>query len=97
MDEQLARRPSGLNAGRLFSLRVALGAVIYQSERHEIPLTQAMMLAAKKFGEGTVRNALRIYPDKASIAALHTLDCLTSDTVLESPDPDRSSDWPRKG
>lgn len=78
VDEELARRVDRPNAGRWLSLRVALGSVIYQSERHKIPLTQAMALAAKKFGESSVRRALRMFPDDASIAALQALDCLTN-------------------
>jgi len=88
MDEQDAARSGGRNVGPWFSLRVALGSVIYQAERHGIPLTQAMALAVKRFGESTVRKALRMFPDDDSIAALLALDCLTSDAKVESPDLD---------
>ena len=86
IDEAIPPISDGLKSGRRLSFRVALGSVIYQAERYGIPLTQAMALAARKFGENTVRDALNSYPDDASIAALRALDCLTNGE-LESPDP----------
>jgi hypothetical protein len=88
IDEQDATRSAGRTVGPRLSLRVALGSVIYQADRHGIPLTQAMALAVKRFGESTVRKALMLFPDDASIAALLALDCLASHATLESPDLD---------
>ena len=88
IDEQDATRAGGPNVGPRFSLRVALGSVIYQADRHGIPLTQAMALAAKRFGESAVRKALMMIPDEDSIAALLALDCLASHAELKSPDLD---------
>ena len=88
MDEENVPRSGGLTVGPRLSFRVALGSVIYQAKRNGIPLTQAMALAAKRFGESTVRKALMMFPDEDSIAALLALDCLVSDVNLESPDLD---------
>jgi hypothetical protein len=90
MDDARPPRSGGPSGDRWLSFRVTLGSVIYQAERYGIPLTQAMTLAARKFGEGTVRKALSIFPDDTSIAALHALDCLTNGE-LEPPDPTNPS------